>query len=122
MVLRVKSYDDAIPADDMQIYLNASDVVVLPFLDTLTSGSAILALGFGRPVIAPAVGCLPELLRGHGCGIVYEPHGEHGLLHALQLARSLDLRRAGQQARERAEGLGWDGIARLTLAAYGISQ
>ncbi len=121
VVLRVRSYDDPIPADDMQIYLNASDVVVLPFLDTLTSGSAILALGFGRPVIAPAVGCLPELLRGHGCGIVYEPHGEHGLLHALRLARTLDLRRAREHARRRAEDLGWDGIARLTLAAYGIA-
>ena len=122
VVLRVKSYEDAIPADDMQVYLNASDVVVLPFLDTLTSGSAILALGFGRPVIAPAVGCLSELLRGYGCGIVYAPHGQHGLRHALRLARTLDLGRAGQRARQRAESLGWDSIARLTLAAYGIPQ
>ena len=58
VVLRVKSYDDAIPADDMQIYLNASDVVVLPFLDTLTSGSAILALGL-RPAGDCAGGGLP---------------------------------------------------------------
>ncbi|MAG37520.1 MAG: hypothetical protein CL878_14890 [Dehalococcoidia bacterium] len=122
VVLKARAYEESIPADDMQIYLNASDVVVLPFLDTLTSGSAILSLGFGRPVIAPAVGCLPELLRGYGCGIVYEPHGQHGLKHALQLARTLDIPRAGQRARQRAESLSWDSIARLTLAAYGITQ
>jgi len=42
--------------------LGDADAVVLPFRDILTSGSAILALSHGRPVIAPALGCLPGTL------------------------------------------------------------
>ncbi|MGH2355763.1 MAG: glycosyltransferase, partial [Chloroflexota bacterium] len=48
--------------EEMQVYFNAADAAVFPFVDTLTSGSAITALGFGCPIVAPAVGCLPELL------------------------------------------------------------
>jgi glycosyltransferase involved in cell wall biosynthesis len=48
-----------IPRENLQLYINAADVIVLPFLDVLTSGSAITTLGFGRPVIVPAIGCLP---------------------------------------------------------------
>jgi beta-1,4-mannosyltransferase len=57
--------------EDMQIYLRACNVVVTPYKEVLTSGSAILALSFGRPVIAPAVGCLKELIV-EGCGFLYD--------------------------------------------------
>ena len=46
-----------IPDAELQVWLRAADVVVLPFRDILTSGSAILALSFGRAVVAPALGC-----------------------------------------------------------------
>ncbi|MDQ3701340.1 MAG: glycosyltransferase, partial [Chloroflexota bacterium] len=48
--------------EEMQVYFHAADAVVLPFVDTLSSGSAITALGFGRPIVVPRVGCLPELV------------------------------------------------------------
>ena len=43
--------------------MNASDVVVLPFRDILTSDSAILAMSFGKPVITPAIGCTLDILK-----------------------------------------------------------
>ena len=45
-------------AEEFQYFLNAADVVVLPFSAVLTSGSAIQALGFGKPLIVPRLGCL----------------------------------------------------------------
>jgi len=52
--------------DDQELsdYLTLSDAVVLPFADTLTSGSAILSMTFGKALIlsdsAKVFGCVPE--------------------------------------------------------------
>lgn len=48
--------------DDVQLYLNAADIMVLPYKNVLTSGAAILALSFMIPVIAPGIGLIPELI------------------------------------------------------------
>ncbi len=48
--------------DDVQSYLNASDMMVLPYKTVLTSGAALLALSFMKPVIAPRIGLIPELI------------------------------------------------------------
>ncbi len=48
--------------DDVQLFLNASNVMVLPYKSVLTSGAALLALSFLKPVIAPRIGLIPELV------------------------------------------------------------
>ncbi|MBT4608497.1 MAG: glycosyltransferase [Gemmatimonadetes bacterium] len=103
--------------DDFQLYLNSADVVVLPFAEVLTSGSAITALGFGRPVIAPALGCLPELI-GDTAGIIYDPAIADALPRAMETIRRRDLTSLGAAARARAESLDWAGIATHIVAAY----
>ncbi|MBA4313399.1 MAG: hypothetical protein C0417_12315 [Chlorobiaceae bacterium] len=60
-----------IPDSEVQYFLNASDIVVLPYVDILTSGTALLAFTFGKPIIAPLKGCLPELVSAHN-GFLYE--------------------------------------------------
>ncbi|MEM7031664.1 MAG: glycosyltransferase [Chloroflexota bacterium] len=105
------------PNEDLQIYLNAADVVVLPFLDVLTSGTAITALGFSRPVIAPAIGCLSELIDDR-VGLTYDPQNPEALGEAMQAARKRDLPPMTQAALHRAETLDWDSIALKTLEAY----
>jgi glycosyltransferase involved in cell wall biosynthesis len=71
--------------EDMQIYLRACNVLVTPYKEVLTSGSAILGLSFGRPVIAPAMGCLKDLIV-EGCGLLYEPSRPKGLQDAMRAA------------------------------------
>ena len=105
------------PNEDLQIYFNAADVVVLPFLDVLTSGSAITALGFGKPVIVPALGCLPELVND-SMGSLYDPQQANALEQALRTIRQRDLAACSTAAYHRAESLSWDNIARQTLDAY----
>jgi glycosyltransferase involved in cell wall biosynthesis len=46
--------------DDIQLFMNAADVVVLPYRDGLNSGAMMLAHSFARPVIVAASGCIPE--------------------------------------------------------------
>lgn len=102
---------------EFQNYFNAADVAVLPFLDVLTSGSAITALGFGLPVIVPTVGCLPELVDQR-MGITYDQRQPGALREAMVTIQQRDLSAARQAAYARALSLDWDEIARQTLTAY----
>lgn len=47
--------------EDVQHYLKAMDLMVLPFAEILNSGSILLGLSFDRPVFTRAIGALPEL-------------------------------------------------------------
>jgi beta-1,4-mannosyltransferase len=104
---------------EMQVYFNAANAAVMPFVDTLTSGSAITALGFGCPVILPTVGCLPELLAGRPCGVLYDPQEPDGLRRALEEVRDGTGSATREGALARARDLAWSEIARQTLIAYG---
>jgi beta-1,4-mannosyltransferase len=80
---RVTIVDAFVPDEDLQLYLNACDAVVLPYRETLTSGAAMLALSFGRPVVAPRLGSLPEVVTDD-CGVLYDPEARSGLIDAMR--------------------------------------
>ena len=110
---RVIVRDDVVPAEELQFYLRAADLVVAPFLDILNSGSVLLALGFDRPVLAPRLGSLPALSDAVGVEWVhlYDPplRGDD-ILAALDAGRpngSPDL-----------SGFAWDAIAAQTESFY----
>jgi glycosyltransferase involved in cell wall biosynthesis len=52
-----------IPDDEVQVFLNAADVMILPYRRVLTSGAALLALTFKLPIIAPSIGLITELVE-----------------------------------------------------------
>jgi len=52
---------DYVPGDELAQLLGAADVVVLPFRRVSTSGSAMLALSHGRPLIVPDLAGLAGL-------------------------------------------------------------
>ena len=107
-----------VPNDEIQYYMNAADVVTLPYKDILTSGSVLLAMSFGRPVVAPSIGCIPEL-AGRDRNFLYDPTSKNGLSNALEEARSAsDLEKRGTRNRERAELLSWDKVGNTTAKLY----
>lgn len=97
-----------IPDDEFQYYLNACDVVVLPYLETLTSGAAILALSFGRPVVAPDKGYLSDIIDQNR-GILYDINSKNGLLSALKEVRLKEF--DSKAILDFARTLSWDTIA-----------
>lgn len=103
--------------EELQVWLRAADAVVLPFREILTSGSAILALSFGRPVVAPALGCLPETVP-QAAGVLYDPDAPGALAGALRRVLDGDLAAMGAAARARADELDWGQIAATTAALY----
>jgi glycosyltransferase involved in cell wall biosynthesis len=108
---------DRIPEDELSGILRAADVAVLPFRNILTSGSAILAMSHGRPVIAPAMGCLPQTLPADA-SILYDPEAPGALRKAIAAAATSDLRAMGERARAYADTLDWDPIAAATARLY----
>jgi len=108
-----------VPHESFQLYMNAADVVVTPYLNVLTSGSVMTAMSFGKPVVAPALGCIPEALGDRG-GFLYPPDARDGLLGALRaaLCARKDWIRIGARNRALAERLSWDRVAEATLALY----
>lgn len=73
----------------VQYVLRAADFVVLPYRRILTSGSAMLALGFGRPVIAPALPALLDQLTPGQTMLGYTPDDPNGLQEALRQAHMM---------------------------------
>lgn len=78
-----------VPDDEIQLYLKSCDVVALPYLEILTSGGAMLALSFGRPVVAPALGFLKDTITAE-CGVLYDRADRQGLPNALLAAMRTD--------------------------------
>jgi glycosyltransferase involved in cell wall biosynthesis len=106
-----------IPDEAMQQYLLAADVMVAPFEHILTSSSVIVGLSYGLPVIAPDLGCLPELVKS-GAGIIYGANDGEALARALQEIKRCDLGPMRAAAQAVADGLGWEAIGRQTAAIY----
>ena len=72
-----------IPDAEVATYFAAADVVLAPYRSEAQSGVALTAFHFGRPVIAAAVGGLPEIIDGRN-GILIPPED------AVALARAVD--------------------------------
>src|SRR5215469_4864120 len=70
-----------IPEDEIEVYLKAADVLVLPYRHIFESGVVFLAYRFGLPVIASDVGSFREELTSSGAGLVFES-GNSGALAA----------------------------------------
>lgn len=119
---RIQLQATFIPDGDVQNYMNAADVVVFPYQETLTSGAVILAMSFGRACIAPALGCIPDVLDERGA-FVYDPMLPDGLRNAMELAIQdrARLSEMGEYNRRRAEQWSWDRVAKKTADIYAQS-
>jgi glycosyltransferase involved in cell wall biosynthesis len=73
---------------NVQIYLRAADVAVLPYTRALNSGALLLALTFGLPVVVPEGGGLAELVDP-SFARTFELDDETSLVAALRAADEL---------------------------------
>lgn len=91
---------------DKSAFMQGLDVFMLPTLSEGTPNSIIEAMAHGLPVIASAVGGIPDLIT-RDSGILVPPGDAEALARAmLQLASNRELRvRMGQVARARYEKL-----------------
>jgi len=114
---RVTTVLEFIPDEDIQLYMNACDCVVLPYNKVTTSGSAVLAMSFGKAIIIPRHGCVSEQLDEEG-SLIYPPDSEEGLRTALSEALNRDLMSMGEYNKQLAHQYDWGGIAETTSRVY----
>jgi glycosyltransferase involved in cell wall biosynthesis len=114
----VRIEDRHIPDDELALYLGAVDLLALPYQRLLTSAVLMLALSYGRPVLAPAIGPVKELVAHGREGILFDPAAPAALAGGLQQALDSDLCALGQRGFERARQFEWDAIARATYELY----
>lgn len=104
----ISTYLRHIPDEEMQYFFKAADFVTLPYANILTSGAAILAISFGKPVIAPAKGCLPELITNE-IGFLFDRNKDLIMAMTEAIGKS-DITGMGEKAMAHAKALSWKSI------------
>lgn len=109
---------DHVPDSDLQLYYRAADFAVLNYAIP-TSGAAVLAMGFGRAVIAPRAGGLADVLDEQGA-IFFDEGREDGLHRALLAARERrgEASQMGKHNAAKSSGWTWDALADELLSIY----
>lgn len=113
-------FEGAIPNADINTYLNAADLVVLPSLMEATSISGLEAMSAGRPLVGTRVGGIPELIDEGHTGFLVEPGDPHALAAGIIRAyQELDFAEAGRRARLKVESqYTWVSLARKVADFY----
>lgn len=114
---RFRYLPDFVPDEKMALLLGAADFMVLPYEEVHMSGTLILALSYGVPVIAPDMGLIREYLP-EDAGMLYDPADPDGLEKALIESLEKDARAMGRRGREWASGLNWEKIAEEHVTFY----
>ena len=103
----------------MQLYMNSADVMVFPYRDILTSGGIIMAMSFGKAIIAPYLGCISDTLDSSG-SFLYDTSDKNGLLKAMREAvnSKSKMKAMGRHNLDLAKKLDWESIAKSTYKVY----
>ena len=113
---RVRLVLGFVEREDVSAYMQAADLVVLPYRAILNSGSALLALSFNRPVLVPDLGSMGELRDDFGSDWV---HTFSGKFDGGTLERSLEW---SSQPRPREcpmpDKYNWESIRAQTVRFY----
>ncbi len=118
---RFTVYNEYVSGDKRAELFRRASVVVLPYIEASTSGVISVAYTFAKPVVATAVGCLPEMVEHGRTGFLVPPRDPQGLAEAIvRLLRDPALRHElGGNGRQKID-TEWspESVARQTLAVY----
>jgi glycosyltransferase involved in cell wall biosynthesis len=106
---------------EVAAYFAQADVVVLPYRRIDQSAVLMVALAFGKPVIASCVGGLAEIIKDGIHGFLVKPGDVESLAQALTCILADDelrMRMASAVQRLANEELSWDTVAKQTIQLY----
>ncbi len=108
---RVRFHLHWVPEGEVPTWLGAADVMVLPYRSGSQSAVAPMALGSGVPVVASAVGGVPEVVEDGVNGLLVTPGSAAALAAALDRLDDATREELAAGARRWAEGVTWDAYA-----------
>jgi glycosyltransferase involved in cell wall biosynthesis len=110
-----------IPDDEVGILFRRASMVVLPYTEITQSGIVSIAYAFKKPVVATAVGDIPEMVENMRTGLIVPPGDSRSLLEAISfLLDHEDTRnRFGENGyMKMKKDLSWKGVAEKVLIVY----
>lgn len=112
-----------IPDDEVEVYLKAADVLVLPYKEIFQSGVLFLAYAFGLPVVATDVGSFREEIVEGSTGFLCTPGDPAEMARAIEtyfasdLFKNLSVRRREIKDYANANH-SWHAVSELTCSVY----
>jgi len=105
--------------EELGTLFGAADVVAMPYVAATGSAVAPLALHFGRPMVATAVGGLPEAVADGVSGLLVPPGDPQALADALirVLGDPVLRQRLAEGASRERERFGWSELVARIVAA-----
>ena len=107
--------------DDVEHYYCASDLVVLPYKKIYQSGVLMMALSYGKPVLASDLEPFKEVITDKKDGFLFKSEDTYDLTRKISviLSDKMNLERVQQNGKTLINmKFGWDAIGRLTKKAY----
>lgn len=107
--------------EEVAEFMEQAAITALPYISASQSGVIPTAFAFGKPVIATAVGGIPDMVHDRETGLLIPPNDPGALREALrELMDNAELRRKlGNAGREFASTeLSWESIAEKHAAFY----
>lgn len=101
----------------LQRLLAACDAVLLPFERISTSGSLILAMSAGKPIIAPRLGSIVDYL-GSDYPFLFDAKDRESFLRALHAARNADQELVRMHHQALLKPLNWEKLGLAYMSLY----
>lgn len=104
---RVRFEPRFIPDEEVALWFGAADVVLAPYRTEAQSGVVLTAFHFERPVIAAAVGGIPEIVEAGRNGLLIVPESPEAIAEAVDRFFASDRAAMEAGARESAGKYSW---------------
>ncbi|WP_109484790.1 glycosyltransferase family 4 protein [Occallatibacter savannae] len=120
---RVVQHAKFIEDNEIEVYLKAADVLVLPYTQIFQSGVLFMSYSFGLPVIATNVGSFSDDIVEGETGFICRPADAEDLARSIELYFSSELYRNLDERRGKIRSFvqashSWDKAALLTVQVY----
>ena len=105
----IRLYDGYTPDKEVEKFFAACDVVVLPYESATQSGIVQIAYGFEKPVVATAVGGLPDVVSDGKTGYLVPPSDPQKLAETvIRFFGSQDVSSFSVNIKKEEERYSWD--------------
>jgi glycosyltransferase involved in cell wall biosynthesis len=112
-------HEGFVPESQMQYFLNSADCLVLPYLESFTSGMAFLGLSFRLPIVGTSATAFKEIIDFKLC-LPCDPNDPTSVSGAIEKVCSWDRAQFEERCDDFLATCGWDEIADQHLALYGL--
>jgi beta-1,4-mannosyltransferase len=113
-------YDGFVPDSQIQYFMRAADCLVLPYLESFTSGMAFLGLSFRLPIVATNATAFNEM-ADLGLCLPCDPRNPTSVAEAVDAVCGWDRAKFEERCSAFLDTCGWDEIADRHMALYGLT-